>query len=77
MPHFLPPLIVSDFSDHYSVFVGLNIVNNDTFTHQFRDHSENNVDLFIGDVDRLRDSYFALSTDRDSNFKTEWFVNNL
>ena len=70
--------IVSDVSDHYSVFVVLNIVNNNgTFTHQFRDHSKNNVDLFIGDVDGLRDSYFAQCTDRDSNFKTEWFVNNL
>ena len=37
----------------------------------------NNVELFIGDVDRLRDSYIAQCTDRDSNFKTEWFVNNL
>ena len=33
--------------------------------------------MFIGDVDKLRDSYFAQCTDRDSNFKTEWFVNNL
>ena len=70
--------IVSDVFDHYFVFVVLNIVNNNgTFTHQFRDHSKNNVDLFIGDVDGLRDSYFAQCTDRDSNFKTEWFVNNL
>ena len=70
--------IVSDVSDHYSVFVVLNIVNNNgTFTHQFRDHSKNNVDLFIGDVEGLRDSYFAQCTDKDFNFKTEWFVNNL
>ena len=70
--------LASDVSDHYSVFIVLNIVNNNgTFTLQYRDHSKNNVDLFIDDMDRLRDSYFAQCTDKDSNFKTEWFVNNL
>ena len=52
--------IVSDITDHYPVFVAINIVkNNDVISTIFRDHSKSNIDKLILDVNLMSDKYFT------------------
>ena len=66
---------MSDITDHYPVFVAINIVkNNDVISTIFRDHSKSNIDKLILDVNLMSDKYFAEIVDVTVEEKCSWFV---
>ena len=66
---------MSDITDHYPVFVAINIVKNNVISTIFRDHSKSNIDkLLILDVNLMSGKYFAEIVDVTVEEKCSWFV---
>ena len=66
---------MSDITDHYPVFVAINIAkNNDVISTIFRDHPKSNIDKLILDVNLMSDKYFTEFMDVTVEEKCGWFV---
>ena len=70
--------IVSDITDHYPVFAVLNFPNsNDVIEVVFRDHSESNIVRLCEGVSGMVNDYFEQCSDKDVDFRTNWFHDSL
>ena len=70
--------IVSDITDHYPVFAVLNFPNsNDVIKVVFRDHSESNIVRLCEGVSGMVNDYFEQCSDKDVDFRTNWFHDSL
>lgn len=70
--------IISDITDHYPVFVILEMVNTkNPVTIQFRDHSEDNMSKLYSDMQSVRDVYFVECASMSVSDKCSWFIERL
>ena len=75
---YISSALPSDVTNHYPIFVSIDIVNNNTtITKTFRNHFRPNLSLLSSDVSVLCDNYCRETEDMEVYLKCEWFINNL